>query len=121
MEPKGIFKSVPAKELVEEIIFFLHFLGFHDTKTFTKKDIPKDRFEEIVTWIEPYYVPCKAKRFLSDINENKQITILRHLLKVHEYDLYAHEKILNSVKVTTYKIVQKELPDLSGIYLMDFN
>jgi len=121
MEPKGIFRNIPSKELVEEILIFLQFLGFHDTKTFTKKDISKEKFEEVLIWIEPYYVPCKAKRFLSNITENKQITVLRHLLRAHNYDLVAQEKVYNSVKVTTYKIYQAVLSDLSGDYVMDFN
>ena len=121
MEPKGIFRNIPSKELVEEILITLHFLGFHDTKTFTKRDLPKDKFEEVLIWIEPYYVPCKAKRFLSDINENKQITVLRHLLRAHNYDLIAQEKVYNSVKVTTYKIYQKTLEKLNDVYIMEFN
>ena len=120
MEPKGIFRNIPSKELVEEILVVLQFLGFHDNKTFTKKDINKEMFEEIVIWIEPYYVPCKAKRFLSNINENKQITILRHLLRVHNYDLLTQEKVHNCVKVTTYKIYKRQYSDLSGSYVMDF-
>ena len=121
MEPKGIFRNIPNKELVEEILIYLQFLGFHDNKTFTKKDIDKEKFEEIVIWIEPYYVPCKAKRFLSNINENKQITILRHLLRVHNYDLLTQERVQYSQKVTTYKIYQRQFVDLSGTYVMEFS
>ena len=121
MEPKGIFRKIPSKELVEEVLIFLQFLGFHDNKIFTKKDVNKEKFEEIVTWIEPYYMPCKAKRFLSNINENKQITILRHLLRIHNYDLLTQEKVHNSLKVTTYKIYKCQFADLSGIYVMEFS
>lgn len=117
-----MFRKKPTKEFVEEILISLHFIGLHDRKIFTKHDISLDKFEEIVTWIEPYYIPCKAKKFLYDLNTSKQITILRHLLRAIDYDLLAHEKVINSNKVTTYQIYQKYVPlDSSGVYLMDFS
>lgn len=119
---KGLFKKLPPKELVEEILEHLQFAGFNDNRIFTKHDISKEKFEEIVTWIEAYYIPCKAKRFLFDINENKQITVLRHLLRAHKYDLNAQEKLVNGIKTTTYQLkVNVEYNDLSGDYVMEFN
>ena len=64
---KDIFKLLPSKEFVEEILLFLQFLGLHDKRVFTKNDISKDKFEEIITWIHPYYIPCKSEKFLYDI------------------------------------------------------
>jgi hypothetical protein len=119
---KGLFKKVPPKELVEEILIHLQFLGFNDNRLFTKYDISREKFEDIITWIEPYYIPCKAKRFLYDINENKQITILRHILRAHKYDLNAQEKLVNTIKTTTYQLkINVEYNDLSGDYVMEFN
>ena len=119
---KGIFKIYPEKELIEEILVYLNFIGLHDRKTFTKKDINKEHFEEIITWIEPYYIPCKAKRFLYDVDESKQITILRHILRSIGYDLLVQVKLINSVKITTYQIYEKYHNfDISGNYVIDFN
>ena len=87
IDNKGLFKIPLEKKFVEEILIYLQFLGLHDLKTFTKKDLSKERFEEIITWIEPYYIPCKAKRFLYNVDESKQITILRHILRSIGYDL----------------------------------
>lgn len=118
---KGLFKIQIEKKLVEELIIHIGFLGLHDKKIFTKFDIPKDKFEELVVQIEPYYIHCKAKRFLYSLNEGKQITILRHLLRNIGYDLLVQEKVVNSVKYTTYQINKKGLSnDLSGVYVMEF-
>jgi len=118
---KTIFRIQIEKRVVEELLIQIGFLGLHDRKTFTKYDIPKDKFEEIVVQIEPYYIPCKAVRFLYDLNEGKQITILRHLLRAVGYDLLVQEKIINSIKLTTYQIYNKVvLSDLTGEYIMDF-
>jgi len=119
---KGILKKKLEKEFVEEILIYLQFLGLHDKKVFTKKDLSKERFEEIVTWIEPYYIACKAKCFLYDLDESKQITILRHILRSIGYDLLVQVKLINSVKVTTYQIYQKfHNFDFSDNYVIDFS
>ena len=39
---KGILKIRFEKELVEEILIYLQFLGLHDKKIFTKKDLSKE-------------------------------------------------------------------------------
>ena len=116
-----MFRVPIEKSIVEDILKQLNFLGLHDKKEFTKYDISKDKFEDIVFIIEPYYLPCKAKRFLHDLNEGKQITILRHLLRSIGYDLLVQEKVLHNVKSTTYQIYQKYLSnDLTFNYTMDF-
>jgi len=116
-----MFRVPIEKKLVEELLHQLNFIGLHDKREFTKYDISKEKFEEIVVLIEPYYLPCKAKRFLYDLNEGKQITILRHLLRSIGYDLLVQEKVLNNVKTTTYQIYQKNVPlELNGTYIMEF-
>lgn len=118
----GLFREIPPKSLVEDIFIHLQFNGLNDNRIFTKFDIPKERFEEIVTWIEPYYLPCKAKRFLYDLNNTKYITILRHLIRAHKYDFNTQEKLINGIKTTTYQLkVFRDYSDLSGNYIMEFN
>lgn len=118
---KNLFRGSFDKKFVEEILQQLGFLGLNDKKFFTKHDISREKFEEVILLIEPYYIPCKAKRFLYDLNEGKQITILRHLLRNIGYDLLVQEKVVNSVKYTTYQINKKDLSnDLSGVYIMEF-
>ena len=120
-DSKPLFRVQIEKEIVEEFLIHIGFLGLHDKKVFTKFDIPKDKFEDILIQIEPYYIPCKAKRFLYDLNEGKQITILRHLLRAIGYDLLVQEKVLHNVKSTTYQIYEKHFShDLSEVYVMDF-
>ena len=120
-DTKALFRTNIEKEFVDEVLVKIGFLGLHDKKIFTKFDIAKEKFEEVVVLIEPYYIPCKAKRFLYSLNEGKQITILRHLLRAVDYDLLVQEKVLHGIKSTTYQIYKKHIPhDLSGIYIVDF-
>ena len=117
--PKSIFHKLPEKETVNNIFKDLGFYGLDDKKIFTKHDILKDKFENVLFLIEPYYLPCKAKRFLYNVNNSSIITILRHLLKAVGYDLLIKERVLNKIKSTTYQIIQ-QIFDLSGNYTMTF-
>ena len=120
-DKKALFRKQLEKDFVKELLVQIGFLGLHDKKVFTKFDIPKEKFEELVVQIEPYYIPCKAKRFLYSLNEGKQITILRHLLRAVGYDLLVQEKILHSIKSTTYQIYEKNIPHhLNTSYIMEF-
>jgi hypothetical protein len=116
-----MFRVPIEKKVIEEVLQQLNFIGLHDKKEFTKYDISREKFEEAILLIEPYYLPCKARRFLYDLNEGKQITILRHLLRSIDYDLLVQEKVLHNVKSTTYQIYEKNVPvSIHGTYIMDF-
>ena len=118
MGANSIFRKFPAKELILEILIHLKFIGLDDTKYFTKDDISDKDFEEICVWVEQYYIPCKAKRFLSI---NNKITVLRQLLHCVGYTLESQEKVYNSKKITVYSIKKLVFEDLSGNYTIDFN
>ena len=55
--------------------------------------------------LEVYYIPCKSKIYLNDIDEAKCITILRQFLKYMDYNLKLKEKYVNGVKNYQYFIV----------------
>jgi hypothetical protein len=117
-QSNSIFRKFPEKSLVEEILVKLNFLGFHDTKYFSKQDISDREFEEVCILIESYYIPCKAKKFL---NVNNKITVLRQLLHCVGYTLESQEKVFNSKKTIVYTIKKTILDDLSGNYIVSFN
>jgi hypothetical protein len=117
MGANSIFRKFPTSELVLEILVYLKFIGLNDTKYFTKNDICDKDFEEICILIEPYYIPCKAKRFL---NINNKITVLRQLLHCINYTLESQEKVYNSKKITVYSIKKLLFEDLSGNYVVSF-
>ena len=114
----SIFRKFPEKQLILELLIKLRFTGFNDTKYFTKEDICDKDFEDICVLIEPYYIPCKAKKFL---NCNNKITVLRQLLHCIDYTLESKEKVFNSKKTIVYSIKNHIFGDLSGNYVVDFN
>lgn len=118
MQTNSIFRKIPEKQLILDILLSLKFIGFHDPKYFTKQDLSDKEFEEIFILIEPYYIPCKAKKFL---NIHNKITVLRQLLHCVGYTLEYKEKVFNSKKTTIYTIKKLYLNDISGNYIVEFN
>ena len=61
--------------------------------------------------LRKYYIPCKQKIYFDNMNNltNKEaITILKQLLKIHDYDLNSREKFIKGIKYSIYKIITKQ-------------
>jgi hypothetical protein len=87
-----------------------------DLRWFTKEELSLKDYEEWLTQLEPYYLPCKATRFLhGEMDHAKLITIFRHILRPHGYDLHVQERLYKESKHSLYQI-QPDNPfrDLSG-------
>jgi hypothetical protein len=119
-EIKHLFRKKPSLEVVNDILKSLNFTGLGDARLFHKGDMPIEAFDEWLPVLEPYYLPCKAKLFLYNFNENKAVTVLRHLLRAHGYKLRTYEKVHQGVKQTMYQFEREVWEDLSGSLFVDF-
>ena len=121
--PVKIFRRPPAREYVEEILRAMGFLGFHDLRWFSRDEIRVDNLDDWLPELESYYLPCKAKRFLHTWSEASVLTVMRHILHVHDYTLQKEERLYKGVKQTLYQIQPiKAQVDLSGVSLqVDFD
>ena len=103
-----LFKKRPTAESVVPILAFYNLTGFEDTKSFTKKDLAifgtVQKLEENKSLLEELYLPCKAKIYLTNLNEKKSVTILRQLLKLFKYNLKSTEKYIQGEKMIEYNI-----------------
>jgi hypothetical protein len=121
---KKLFRSLPPKELVESILRGSGLLGLHDLRWFSKDELKTAEQEEWLPLLYPYYLPCKAKRFLHETLDNSRlITILRHILRPHGYDLSVQERLYRDQKQSLYQIQPiHSFRDLSGVSLeVDFS
>lgn len=116
---KRLFRIAPPKVLVNEILQHLRLLGLHDLRWFTREELTLDTLDEWLPLLEPYYLPCKAKRFLNNMDSTRIVTILRHILQSHGYELHTQEKMYKTSKTTLYQIqpIQSQT-DLSGTDLL---
>ena len=79
--------------------------------SFPKKTILNKNIFEIIEsnmdTLKKYYVKCKHKIYLENLNEKKIITLMRQLLRIHDFELRAKEKYENGKKYLLYTITKK--------------
>ena len=105
-----LFRRNPDRYIISDLLKIFDIESLDDSNFFfTKQDLLNndiiDKMNKLKNRLEVYYIPCKAKLYLEDINEKKCITILRQFLKYIEYNLKLKEKYVNGVKNYQYFIV----------------
>ena len=120
---KRLFRKVPSREFVDDILVHLKLQGLTDKRWFTRDELNLDAIDEWLPLLEPYYLPCKAKRFLNDMDSSRVITILRHILHPIGFELRTQEKMYKMQKTTMYQLYSDEVVrDLSANQLrVDFS
>ena len=104
-----LFTKRPEKDILLKILDALGLESLDDTKIFTKKDLGEinalDNIKKILPEIEEYYLPCKARKYLKDLDNKKLITILRQFIKCFNYFLFSKERYIQGEKYITYQLM----------------
>jgi hypothetical protein len=89
----------------------------YDTHIFTKHELNLlstcDKLINMRDILKKYYIPCKARLYLEDINESRAITILRQVLRTHKYILVSAERNANHHKQICYYVKRANHPTIS--------
>jgi hypothetical protein len=100
-----MFRRPPPIDIVEQVLRSLKFTGLQDKRWFVKEDLPLDNLDSWLPLVEPYYLPCKADRFLSrQMTPSRIITVLRHICKINNIEIKVQERIFQGKKTTMYQI-----------------
>ena len=99
-----LFRESPPLDLVINILGELGFAGITDTKIFSAEEVKVDTLEAWAPLLEPYYLPCKARRYFDSIDNRRVITLLRHILPFHGFRLQTYERQHLGKKRTVYQI-----------------
>ena len=85
-----LFKLIPKINILYDILKCFGLKELNDKKYFSRDDLIKMNSVEKLKLLklDKYYLPCKAKIYLLNINEKRAITILRHFLKVFNYKFF---------------------------------
>ena len=109
MSINQLFKNRPSRNFVISLLNLYGIDDFDDNRFFTKKNLEAlntvEKLNEISDEITKYYIPCKAKTYLKNIDINRSIVILRQFLKCYGYTLFSKEKFIKGEKHIIYKIV----------------
>jgi len=107
-----LFKTIPPRELVYKVLQTFGLNGLDDTRNFTRQDINKlgtiDKIYLLKPLLEEYYLPCKARTYLNDINEKNIITILRQLIRIYGYSIVSREKYIKGNKFIIYQLISQD-------------
>ena len=57
-----------------------------------------DKMQKLSPELKKYYLPCKAKTYLNELTNNSVMTILRQILRPHNYAIISREKYINREK-----------------------
>lgn len=114
---KKLFRQAPPKELVERILKSCGLTaGFEELRWFRHEELLLSSQEDWLPELEPYYLPCKASRFLGSglMTTERLITILRHCIAPHGYELHHQERTLTDKKKHTMYQLYPVRPFLSS-------
>ena len=110
MDKNQLFKKIPTETIMNKILLCFNISTLDEGKvTFCRKDIINfnsvNKLNNIKEELKEFYLPCKARTYLNDLNEKNIVTILRQVLKHHNYNVLSKEKYLRGEKFILYTIV----------------
>ena len=104
-----LFRNSPDIKITKKLLSFFGINDLQDNHSFTKENLIQlktvEKINQMIDEISEYYIPCKSKKYLVDLNEKKCITILRQFLKVHCYTLNSKEKYVKGEKHLFYQVI----------------
>ena len=115
MKINQLFKSYIPDDLFQKILHSFGFSSIFDERSFCKIDLSKigiiDKIIELREEISKYYLPCKARLYITNLNESKCITMFRQILRLQGLGLKSSQKYIKKRKTTFYTIQKKRIQD----------
>jgi len=99
-----LFRETPHIDIVLQMLRELGFSGLSDGKLFSANELKLDTIETWAPLLEPFYLPCKAKRYFDALDSRRVITLLRHVLPIHGFRLQCYERLHMGKKRTVYQM-----------------
>ena len=108
-----LFRISPDLKISTKLLNLFGISDFNDNHSFTKFNLQEldtvNKMKEITEDLKKYYIPCKSKVYLINLNEKKCITILRQFLKVHNFTLMSKEKYIKGKKSLFYQVIPLQI------------
>lgn len=100
-----MFRKVPPLEILNNMLRSLKVGDLSEKRWFSKDELWLESLDEWLPLLEPFYLPCKAERYLQgEMTTSRVITVLRHLVKAHRIQLNVQERMVNGHKTTLYQV-----------------
>ena len=112
-----LFRISPDLKITNQILNNFGINDINDNHSFTKENLGDlktvDKMNEMLEELNKYYLPCKSKVYLVELNEKKCITILRQFLKNHNYTLISKERYSKGKKSLFYQVIPQQIDMLT--------
>ena len=127
------FRKNPDMQIIQSILETFGLDNLEDDRFFTKEHMKeintKENLNLLKSKLNEYYLPCKSKIYLNNINEKKCITILRQFVKNYNYKVIGIDKSIGGKKQTTYRLIYlnqdflspKKEPEVKRKYIVSFD
>ena len=104
-----LFRQVPPIKLINDILLHLGHNGIEDRREFNKFLFTEEIIKKMTNSLDclsDYYIPSKKNIYMSNIDAKKMITIIKQILRPHNYKLISKEKFVKEYnkKITIYTI-----------------
>lgn len=112
MTKNQLFKMIPQRSLCLRILKTFGINDFNDSHNFSRSDLEQincvDNLLLLKDTLQEYYLPCKARTYLNDLNTKNAITILRQIVKLYGYTINSREKYIKGHKFIIYQLITIE-------------
>ena len=109
MGKKQLFRKIPPRDICLKLLNSFGLQDFNDNHHFTRSDLVAlgtvEKLENMTPILREYYLPCKARSYLNDLNTKNIITILRQLVRVYGFSILSREKYMKGDKFMIYQLV----------------
>ena len=104
-----LFRSQPSRELACQLVHYFGLAGLQDNKPFSKFDMRREQTIEKIRGnllgdLKEIYIHCKAKSYLTELDERSVITILRQILRTQGYTITSRSKYRSGERFKEYQI-----------------
>jgi len=108
MRRNQLFKVDPSLKFLEEFIKVFGLKDMNDSRKFSRETLYNfnslEKFEKYRDELKRYYIPCKYDKYVNNLNEKKIVTILRQLVRTHNYKVVSYEKYIDGQKTLLYSL-----------------
>lgn len=112
MPKNQLFRELPPQDVCERVLHAFGLQSFNDPTYFSRKDLDAIKCVEMMRTLKDdlaqYYLPCKARTYLNDLNNKNVITILRQLCRLYGYSVQSREKYIKGDKFIIYQIIPSD-------------
>ena len=104
-----LFRVSPDIQFIEKLLNNFGIKDLSDNHSFTKSNLSDlktvEKMNNMIEELNKYYLPCKSKKYLINLNEKRCITVLRQFLKSQNHTLISKEKYVKNNKSLFYQVI----------------